>query len=87
LDGCYIGDIIGNKRKLALCIILVIIILIPISISLLTKSAVALLFIVLFAIVKGLINANYMIVVLNRFDKLQIFSVLAITQNISMTLF
>lgn len=87
LAGGYLGDIIGNKRTQALGIILAIIILIPLSISLLTKSAVALLFIVLFAIVNGLINANYMIVVLNRFDKLQRFSGLAITQNISMAIF
>ncbi|MDE5007405.1 MFS transporter, partial [Francisella tularensis subsp. holarctica] len=46
-----------------------------------------LLFIVLFAIVYFFINAKYMIVVLNRFDKLQRFSVLAIKQNISMTIF
>ena len=53
----------------------------------LAKSAVASLFIVLFAIVNGLLNANYIIVVLNRFDKLQKFSGLAITQNISMAVF
>ncbi|MDE4940851.1 MFS transporter, partial [Francisella tularensis subsp. holarctica] len=75
LAGGYLGDIIGNKRTQALGLILVIIILIPLSISVLTKSAVALLFIVLFAIVKGLINANYMSVVFNSFDKLQRFSV------------
>ena len=38
----------------------------PLAISLLAKSAVASLFIVLFVIVNGLLNANYMIVVLNR---------------------
>ncbi|MDE4988512.1 MFS transporter, partial [Francisella tularensis subsp. holarctica] len=79
-DVVYLFYIIGNKRKQALGIILVIIILIPLSISLLTKYAVALLFIVLFAIVNGLINAIYMIVVLNRCDKLQRVSGLAITQ-------
>ncbi|APC94404.1 MFS transporter [Francisella tularensis subsp. novicida] len=87
LAGGYLGDIIGNKKTQALGIILAIIILIPLAISLLVKSAVALLFIVLFAIVNGFINANYMIVVLNRFDKLQRFSGLAITQNISMAIF
>jgi MFS family permease len=87
LAGGYIADRIGNRATQALGIILAVILLIPLALALLAKSTIALFLIIPFAFVNGLINANYMCVVLNRFTEQQRFSGLAITQNLAMALF
>ncbi|MED7819551.1 MULTISPECIES: MFS transporter [unclassified Francisella] len=89
LAGGYIADRIGNKATQAIGIILALILIIPLASILLLKMSliITLIFIIPFAFANGLINANYMCVVLNRFKKEQRFSGLAITQNLAMAIF
>ncbi|QIW09258.1 MFS transporter [Francisella sp. LA112445] len=89
LAGGYIADKIGNKATQAIGIVLAIVLLMPLATALILKASLAwtIAFIIPFAFVNGLINANYMCVVLNRFKQSQRFSGLAITQNLGMAIF
>nr|WP_255321850.1 MFS transporter [Francisella halioticida] len=87
LVGGRVADRIGNIATQAIGIILALILIVPLAVSLILKGSLILVFIVPFAFANGLINANYMCVVLNRFKKEQRFSGLAITQNLAMAIF
>ncbi|WP_150467201.1 MFS transporter [Francisella sp. SYW-9] len=89
LVGGYVADKIGNKATQCIGIVLAIVLLVPLAVALILKISLVwtIVLIVPFAFVNGLINANYMCVVLNRFKKSRRFSGLAITQNLGMAIF
>lgn len=87
LAGGRIADRIGNIATQAIGIMLSLILIVPLAVSLISTGSLVLVFIIPFAFANGLINANYMCVVLNRFKKEQRFSGLAITQNLAMAIF